>query len=280
MSKLRSIQKIGKARPNHSMGPHVLQVMPSAVETAEPFIFLDHFGPFSKRPGESGVPPHPHAGISTVTYLFEGSNRHRDSLGNDVVIQAGDIAWMKSGGGIIHSEGMNELRTEHETIHGVQIWVSLPAANKFDAPFFQHFTADMLPAQTFGEYTVRVLCGHYGDAVSPVQTDSPAYLFHIRANSGAVIKASVVSGYTCVLYCASGGAVCEAETIAKGCMVQYSEEGDQVEFRCTEAGDFILMGGQFLGEPIVGYASFVMNSYEQISRVISDYQAGRMGHLD
>jgi redox-sensitive bicupin YhaK (pirin superfamily) len=280
MQNNKTIQKFGKAGPNPSMGPHVLQVMPAAIETAEPFIFLDHFGPFIKHPGESGVPPHPHAGISTVTYLFEGSNRHRDSLGNDVLIKAGDIAWMKAGGGIIHSEGMNEDRAKPESIHGLQLWVSLPAIHKFDAPNFQHYPSNLLPEITFTNYSVKVLCGSLQDTISPVISDSPAYLYHIKAVTGAEISLSVRPGYSCVLYVATGRAVCEGETIGKGTMIQFSAEGELLHVGCIDSGDFVVMGGEILGEPIVGYASFVMNSYEQISRVIADYQAGRMGQLD
>jgi redox-sensitive bicupin YhaK (pirin superfamily) len=91
-----------------SMGPNVRQVIPSAVEHIDPFVFLDHFGPMQRNPGSPGVPPHPHAGIATITYLFEGNNRHQDSLGNDAIVYAGDVARMQAGRGIVHAEGMNE----------------------------------------------------------------------------------------------------------------------------------------------------------------------------
>lgn len=169
----KKISQSSLSPSSRSMGPHVRQVIPSAVEHIDPFVFLDHFGPLDKTPGGAGVPPHPHAGISTITYLFQGSNRHQDSLGNDSIVYAGDMAWMQAGKGIVHAEGMNENRTEVEVVHGLQFWISLPSAQKFIDPDFFHYPSASLPMIRLGKATVKVLCGELNGQQSPFKACLP-----------------------------------------------------------------------------------------------------------
>ena len=275
----RNISSPFKANPSRSMGPHVRQVIPSAHKPFEPFVFLDHFGPFDKYPESSGVPPHPHAGIATVTYLFEGSNRHQDSLGNDVVIQAGDIAWMHAGKGIIHAEGMNEGRTEKETVHGLQLWVSLPAKDKFSNPDFFHYPKETLPVIERNNCTIKVLCGELFGKISPVRSLTPTLLWEIKMPAGSKLELPIPENYDCGIYTISGIALCQNQALRPIHIAGLEQGGDSVRIEAGEDSHVILLGGLPLNEPIVAYASFVMNSEDQIRQVIRDYQEGRMGGL-
>jgi len=273
----KRILKSSKAPNSRSMGPNVRQVIPSALGNIDPFVFLDHFGPFEKQPNSGGVPPHPHAGIATITYLFEGSNRHQDSRGHDAVVRAGDIAWMQAGKGIVHAEGMNENRNEPEVVHGLQFWISLPAKNKFIEPdFFFHPSAD-LPVFKIGEATIKVLCGNILGNMSPVKSLSPAYIFEVKVPANESIEIPMKTGDSCGLYLVSGEVVVDDKTLTPTTITALDNEGDILLVHSVSDSHFMLLGGTPLNEPIVGYSSYVMNTEEQIRQVMRDYQMGKMG---
>jgi quercetin 2,3-dioxygenase len=276
----KKILKSNKAHSSRSMGPSVRQVIPSAIEHIDPFVFLDHFGPIEKRPGGQGVPPHPHAGIATITYLFEGSNRHQDSRGNDAVVNAGDIAWMQAGKGIVHAEGMNENRIESEMVHGLQFWISLPAKDKFIEPaFYHHASAELLEIK-LGEATIKVLSGELLGHLSPVKSLSPAYIFEVKIPENHSIEIPVNEGDTAGLYVINGHLNIETENLLPTTMTSFTVDGNSIEIQALEETHFMLFGGTPLNEPIVGYASYVMNNEEQIRQVMQDYQMGKMGTLE
>lgn len=262
------------------MGPAVKQVIPSALSQIDPFVFLDHFGPLSKGPGAGGVPPHPHAGIATITYLFNGSNRHRDSLGNDVVIRAGDLAWMHAGKGIIHSEGMKENRTAQETIHGVQIWISLPSKDKFSDPFFTHYPAKEIPEIVSSGAKIRVLCGRLGRVIAPAQAISPAFIYDVLFAAETVVEIPLADGDRCGFYVIEGKLQVGETEVHGQEVVALEDEGGSLVMYGQQGTRVMVMGGTPLNEPIVAYASFVMNSKEQIMQVLDDYEEGKMGMLE
>lgn len=266
-----------KAPISRSMGPHVRQVIPSAVSDIDPFVFLDHFGPIEKKPGGQGVPPHPHAGIATITYLFEGSNRHQDSYEHDAMIHAGDLAWMQAGKGIVHAEGMNENRSEPETVHGLQFWISLPAKDKFAEPDFFHYPSAELPIIQISQSTVKILAGELLDQHSPIKSLSPAFMFEVKMTANDTITIPIKNGDTAGLYMVSGEVVADEKHLLPTFMTSFEREGDELELHAVTDSHFMLFGGTPLNEPIVGYASYVMNSEQQIRQVMMDYQLGKMG---
>lgn len=273
----KKISKSNKAHASRSLGPSVRQVIPSAISNIDPFVFLDHFGPMEKKPGGQGMPPHPHAGIATITYLFTGSNRHQDSQGHDAVVQAGDIAWMQAGKGIVHAEGMNEKRTESETVQGLQFWISLPAKDKFIEPAFYHHSSAELPEFKLGEASIKVLSGELLGHQSPIKSLSPAYIFEVKMPKNQSIEIPLNEGDTAGLYAVNGHLKVENENLLPTSMTSFSVDGNTIEIHATEEIHFMLFGGTPLNEPIVGYASYVMNSEEQIRQVMQDYQIGKMG---
>jgi|LakMenEpi03Aug12_release.lakeMendotaPanAssembly.Ray.scaffolds.fasta_scaffold00997_13 redox-sensitive bicupin YhaK (pirin superfamily) len=276
---LKKIIQHHKSYPSKSMGPHVRQVIPSAIRHVDPFVFLDHFGPITKQPGGLGVPPHPHAGIATITYLFSGSNRHQDSYGHDAIIQTGDLAWMQAGKGIIHAEGMNEHHTTPEIIHGLQFWISLPAKDKFTEPDFFHYPSASLPSFTYESAFIKVIAGEMLGYVSPVKSLSPAYIFEIKVKANTETKLPLTKGNTCGVYLVDGHITIDEKQLVTNDMALLDDTGTELHIKTSTDSHFIIMGGQALNEPIVAYASFVMNSDEQIKQVIKDYHAGKMGQL-
>lgn len=278
--KTKKIIKSGKAPKSRSMGPHVRQVIPSVVEDLDPFVFLDHFGPIEKKPGSNGVPPHPHAGIATITYLFSGSNRHQDSRGHDAVIHAGDLAWMQAGKGIVHAEGMHENRNESETVHGLQIWISLPAKDKFSEPDFFHYEKSVLPEFKVDEVDVKIICGELFGKKSPVSSLSPATIAEFKMPAGTSIQIPVEIGNTCGIYLISGKISSAGVELLPDMIAKYDQEAELLQIDSETESHFVLLGGKPLNEPIYAYASFVMNSEEQIRQVMSDYANGKMGTVN
>lgn len=262
-----------------NMGPDVRQVMPSAIHNIDPFVFLDHYGPFKKQAGWIGVPPHPHAGISTITYIVEGSNRHQDSLGNNEVGYSGDLAWMRAGKGIIHAEGYFGDHKESETSHGLQFWITLPAKDKFTDPIFFHYKKETLPSFQDGNIEIKVLCGTLFGKTSPAKTLSPIFLYELKIPKNEKIEIPVNNGDNCGLYTIEGKVLCDGFELTPTTISKFEQNGDIVQLEAKEDSHIILLGGKSLNEPIVGYASYVMNNEEQIQQVMSNYKSGKMGFL-
>lgn len=266
-----------KAVASRSMGPNVRQVIPSAINNLDPFVFLDHFGPFQKQPGSHGVPPHPHAGIATITYLFAGSNRHQDSYGHDAVVQAGDLAWMQAGKGIVHAEGMNENKQEPELVHGLQLWISLPAKDKFSEPAFYFYPSPNLPVFDKEGATIKVICGQLQGHVSPVKSLSPAFIYEVTMPSGNELNLSFSVGDTCGVYVIAGQVFADSQVLEPTVITQFDAANNNLQLKATKDSHLIILGGTPLNEPVVAYASYVMNTKEQIQQVMNDYQHGKMG---
>src|SRR4029077_10242833 len=180
----------------HELGPGfaVRRVLPSAKRRmVGPFTFLDHFGPMIVPPGGDGmeVRPHPHIGLATVTYLFDGGIFHRDSLGYAQAIRPGDVNWMTAGSGIAHSERTEpEMKRTGFRMHGVQTWVALPKSHEETAPSFEHVEAGKLPAWTDGGGGLRLIIGTYGGRTAPTTHFSPIFYVAVEMPAAAKIAGS------------------------------------------------------------------------------------------
>src|SRR5262245_38905566 len=177
----------------HELGPGfpVRRVLPNAQRRmVGPFIFLDHFGPMVVPPGGDGmeVRPHPHIGLATVTYLFEGSIFHRDSLGHAQAIRPGDVNWMTAGSGIAHSERTEpEMKRAGFRMHGLQTWVALPKSHEETAPSFEHFEKGKLPAWQDVGSRLRLIVGTYGGRTAPTTHFSPTFYVAVEMPAAAMI---------------------------------------------------------------------------------------------
>ena len=241
----------------------------------DPFLLFDHFAFNDPVEGPPvGFPTHPHRGIETVTYMLEGSVRHRDSLGNAGLIGPGDVQWMTSGRGILHEE--MPRRGPSGVINGFQLWVNLPAAQKMTAPRYQEVSAATIPSVKRDGASVRLVAGQLDDVTGPV-TEIAAAPLYLEAGLGpeASFVIHVPRGHTTLAYVFEGtgrfGAGSDMVDAVK--MVVFGE-GDQVEVESEAGVRFMLIAGMPFGEPIVPYGPFVMNTAEEIRQTLMELRSG------
>jgi redox-sensitive bicupin YhaK (pirin superfamily) len=248
-----------------------------------PWVFLDHFGPFRVKPGEDGVGAHPHAGIETVTYLLSGRNEHRDSAGHTGIVAAGGAQWMTSGRGIVHSEKPLAETEAELTMHGIQLWTSLPRALKTMAPGYQRIVAEDIPTVRLEGASVRVIAGEFGAARGPAKTLMPTLLWHVSVEPGTKFEADLPAGYEAAAYVIEGeGFFGDDRRAATGRLVVFiGTEGElRVENRGAAKLELMVLGGAPAEGPLVFHGPFVMNNVEQVRAAEIAYRTGRMGTLE
>jgi len=264
------------ARARDLGGFTVGRVLPSAArKLIGPFIFFDHMGPATFAPGRGiDVRPHPHIGLATVTYLFEGEIVHRDSLGSHQPIRPGDVNWMTAGRGIAHSERTgSEARQSGARLDGLQLWVALPLRHEETDPEFLHHPARDLPAVDITGARVRVLAGTAFGETSPVRTFSP--LFYVDAAMPAGSELSLPEQYEeRAAYVASGTVECGKDRAERGRMLVFAP-GGAVTLRAVSDARVALVGGA----PIDGerhiFWNFVSSSQARIEQAKRDWREGR-----
>jgi quercetin 2,3-dioxygenase len=246
-----------------------------------PWVFLDHFGPMGVKPGEDGVGAHPHAGIETVTYLLSGRNEHRDSAGHTGIVSAGGAQWMTAGGGIIHAERPLAQNEAELTMHGIQLWTSLPRVAKTMAPRYQRIDAAAIPAVEANGVRVRVIAGEYRGTQGPAQTLMPTFLWHATLAPGATLETGLPEGFEAGVYVIAGEARLAGTSARAGSLAVLSGEGRvRVENTGEAPLEMMLLGGAPAEGPLVFHGPFVMNSIEQVRAAEVAYRTGRMGRLD
>lgn len=256
-------------------GFSVARVLPqAALRSVGPFVFFDHLGPADFAPGQSiDVRPHPHIGLATVTYLFEGSLGHRDSLGTVVDIEAGAVNWMTAGRGIVHSERTPPApRAAGQRMHGIQSWVALPDAHAEDPPAFAHHPAATLPSIAFGGAKRTLIAGTAFDATSPVNALSPMFYLDVDAEVGASVALPAEYAERAV-YVVSGAIRLDGARYDAGTMVVVAP-GGEVAWDALEPTRAMLLGGASVGPRFVEW-NFVQQSRDRIEQAKSDWAAGR-----
>jgi len=277
---LKKITAIKKAVGKNNSAFNIKQIIPGVLNDVDPFVFLDHFGPFERDPNDAHFSPHPHAGIATISYLYSGTSNHLTSIGNPQIVQAGDVAWMQAGSGIEHAEGVREGQTEIEIFHGLQFWISLPAKEKFIKPDFFYYSKKDIPEILLQGVSIKVLCGELFGKSSPVKSLSPAYIYDIEINEDAAIDIPIKHGYSCALFVTNGTVICNGAEAREDTIMKFDEENEMVEFRALKHTRVAAFGGQPLHDPIVFHGPFVMNSEEQIDRIKRDYGKGKFGNVN
>jgi redox-sensitive bicupin YhaK (pirin superfamily) len=268
----------------HELAPGfpVRRVLPSVKRrTVGPFIFLDHFGPLVVAPGGDGmeVRPHPHIGLATVTYLFEGGIFHRDSLGHAQAIRPGDVNWMTAGSGIAHSERTEpEMRRQGFRMHGVQTWVALPTAHEETAPSFEHVPVDRLPAWQDGKASLRLIVGSYAGRTAPTTHFSP--IFYVAADVPAAAKIAVTPEHAeRAVYVAAGTAVIGDRQVGVGDLALLAA-GTVVDVMAgVDGARLMLLGGAPLDGPRHIWWNFVSSSKERMERAKADWKEGRFAKV-
>ena len=260
----------------------VRRVLPSVKRrTVGPFIFLDHFGPLVVPPGGDGmeVRPHPHIGLATVTYLFEGGIFHRDSLGHAQAIRPGDVNWMTAGSGIAHSERTEpEMRQQGFRMHGVQTWVALPRAHEETAPSFEHVPVDRLPAWQDDKASMRLIVGSYAGRLAPTTHFSP--IFYVAADVPAAAKIAVTPEHAeRAVYVAAGTAVVGDRQLGVGDLALLAAGAIVDVMAGADGARLMLLGGAPLDGPRHIWWNFVSSSKERIERAKADWKEGRFARV-
>jgi len=241
-----------------------------------PFVFFDHMGPIDFRPGiprSVDVRPHPHIGLSTVTYLFEGEITHRDSVGSEIAITPGEMNWMTAGRGITHSERFDKLRRTGGAMHGIQAWVGLPAADEETDPAFAHHGPQDLPTYETGGLWARLIAGEAFGAKANVKVHSPMFYVHWRLGAGA--RAQLPAEYPeRAAFVVSGEVEVDGQTFHHGQMLVFAA-GQPVLFTALTDATVMLLGGEPIGERFIEW-NFVSSSRDRIEQAKADWRAGRL----
>ena len=271
-----SVELVIEPRAKDLGGFTVRRVLPSAERRmVGPFIFFDHMGPAEFPPGQGiQVRPHPHIGLATVTFLFEGEIMHRDSLGYVQPIRSGAVNLMTAGRGIVHSERAGEDLNESSRLHGIQTWMALPDGQETREPAFVHFPAAELPEFQVDDVTVRVIMGEAFGHVSPVTAYSPTLYLECRMPAGSTI-ALPDSYEEQGAYLVSGGIRIDQQSFSGGTMA-VAGPGKSLTLEADQDSHIMVVGGAPLGHRHVWW-NFVASSREAIEQAKRDWLQGRFG---
>jgi redox-sensitive bicupin YhaK (pirin superfamily) len=256
----------------------VRRVLPAAAQqSVGPFLFFDHFGPITIEPGKgNNVRPHPHIGLATVSYLFDGAIMHRDSLGSVQEITPGDINWMTAGRGIVHSEREPEsLHDKSYCLHGIQLWAALPLDKEEVEPSFIHTPSSQLPTLTIDDATVRVLIGSAFGQSSPVTTFSPTLYLDVQlAENGAFDLPPLAPELA--IYALDGDLHIGDEKLTMHTL-NVLTPGAKHRIEAMTPTRFVVLGGAPLESKRMMWWNFVSSRKERINQAAEDWQAQRMG---
>ncbi len=258
----------------------VRRTLPSALRRLiGPFIFFDHIGPVTFPPGRGiDVRPHPHIGLATVTYLFEGELVHRDSLGSEQPIRPGDVNWMIAGRGIAHSERFSaEARARGSAMHGIQSWVALPTSDEEIEPRFEHHGVDAIPIVKREGVRLHVIAGTAYGATSPTGVLSRTLYVHAEMEAAATLYIDDEHEERAV-YVVDGSIELEGRTFKDGTMIVLRPHAT-VTIRATTKADVMLVGGEPIDGPRHVWWNFVSSSYERVERAKADWREGRFGKV-
>lgn len=262
-------------------GFRVRRMLPSlARQSVGPFLLFDHFGPFVVEPeADIDVRPHPHIGLATVTYLFEGALMHRDSLGHAQRIEPGAVNWMTAGRGIVHSERRpDDLRDQRYTAHGLQLWAALPRELEDAEPAFVHTPAGALPTFREAGLEGRVLVGAAFGARSPIAAASPTLCVVLTLAAGAATTIPVLAPQL-ALYPVDGPVTVDGHPVARGVLAVLDAERP-VRVASVAAARLVLLGGEPLDGRRLMWWNFVSTRKERIVAAAADWEAQRMGGID
>ena len=248
-----------------------------------PFLLLDEMGPVNWPPSAAiGAPNHPHRGFETVTYLLRGRMNHADSAGNSGELNPGDVQWMTAGRGVIHSELPHpDFYKTGGVMHGFQIWVNLPAANKMMQPRYQDVPAQDIPVVSSQDelVTVRVIAGQSLDQSAVIDTVIPITFLHMTLKPGGKIIQSIEKGLNGMIYCFSGSLKIDQKTLNDG-QLGILSDGDEVHLSVSDSAkedvNILFLAGPQIDEPIARYGPFVMNTEQEIMQAYADYNAGTL----
>tara|TARA_B110000967_G_scaffold208086_1_gene259178 strand:+ start:35659 stop:36528 length:870 start_codon:yes stop_codon:yes gene_type:complete len=272
-----------------NMGPiRLRQPLPSIqINDVDPFILLHHYGPYQinaeSNPFDLG--PHPHRGFEPITLLVQGEQLHRDSLGNQSVVKAGDVQWTTAGKGIVHAEGpTKDFVQKGGALEGIQLWLNLPSSHKMMEPAYQHIRHEEMPVikSDASEIKIKVVAGSYKGTKGKIKTQTPVNVLWGVSKATGLTSIDIEEGHQALVYLIKGklrineSEVLEEEGIK---MITFNKDGDHFLLQSEEGSIFLVLTGTPLQEKVVSYGPFVMNSQQEIQQALVDYQQGEMGFV-
>jgi len=250
-----------------------------------PFLLLDFAGPAEFTPAATprGVGQHPHRGFETVTIVYRGEVSHRDSTGQGGTIGPGDVQWMTAGAGILHEEFHSDAFTRAGgMLQMIQLWVNLPARHKMATPRYQAILNSEIPAVPLanGAGTVRVIAGQYENAKGPAHTFTPMNVWDLRLVASGSTTMPAPAGWNTALIVLDGQIKVNSERVVQdGAMVVLSAQGSDCMIETLSDASVLLLSGEPIDEPVVGYGPFVMNTRGEIEQAIHDFNSGKFGEM-
>ncbi len=288
MKTLKTIKnKVGS--PLVNMGPiRLRQPLPTeGIEQVDPFLLLHHYGPYAisafNNPFDLG--PHPHRGFEPITLLFKGEQLHRDSLGNEMLVKAGDVQWTTAGRGIIHAEGPSKEFVERGgELEGIQLWLNLPAAKKMMPANYQHLKSEDIPVVQNDDKTIdlKVIAGKQANKKGLIQTQTEVNVFTVKTQTEGNMKIDIPQTHESLIYLLDGEVlVNDKATLKKGAtqMITFNQDGDFVEIEAKKESTLLVLSGEPIKEKVSQYGPYVMNTQTEIMEAMRDFQQGKMGYL-
>jgi len=254
-----------------------------------PFLLLDYAAPTRFEPTSTrrGVGQHPHRGFETVTIVYDGEVEHRDSTGQGGVIGPGDVQWMTAGAGILHEEFHSaDYARRGGPFEMVQLWVNLPARDKMTPPGYQAILNGDIPVRALNDAAgeaagqVRVIAGEFDGARGPAHTFTPLNVWDVRVKAGRSVSLAQPEGWTSLLVVLDGTVQLNGETVLRAAqMATLSGEGREIAIEASGDAKLLLLAGEPIAEPVVGYGPFVMTSEAEIAQAVADFNSGKFGRM-
>ena len=264
------------------------QPFPSkGIEMIDPFLLLHHYGPYVINPFDNpfDLDPHPHRGFEPITLLFKGEQLHRDSLGNEILVKAGDVQWTTAGSGVIHAEGPSkEILEKGEELEGIQLWLNLPAHKKMIEPNYQHLKNEDISTiqDDQGNFVMKVIAGEQNGIDGKIATQTEVNVFTAEVKQSGKMTVEIPTHHESLVYLLDGEILVNNETILKkgaSQMITFHQGGDQIELEGRRGSHMLILSGAPIKEKVISWGPYVMNTQTEIMEALLDYQSGKMGYL-
>ena len=272
-----------------NMGPIKLrQPLPTnKLDMVDPFILLHHYGPYdiSERNNPFDLGPHPHRGFEPITFLVQGEQLHRDSLGNESIVKAGDVQWTTAGRGIIHAEApTKEFVQKGGALEGIQLWLNLPASKKMIPANYQHAKNEdfNIVSSKDGKVSVQIIAGELENKYGRIATQTPVNAFMIDIEAGGEYVVKVPKTHQSMVYLLHGDVlVNDSENLKlnENQLIEFNQDGHGFSIKGHATSKLLFLSGEPFNEKVTSYGPYVMNTQTEIMEAMRDYQMGKMGFL-
>ena len=286
--KTNTIKTIGRS-DFVNMGPiRLRQPLPTQkIDMVDPFILLHHYGPYhiSEENNPFNLGPHPHRGFEPITLLFQGEQLHRDSLGNESVVKAGDVQWTTAGRGIIHAEAPTKAFVKKGGyIEGIQLWLNLPAKTKMIPANYQHVKHEDFDTVSSedSKVSIKIIAGELDGVKGKIKTKTSVNVYVLEVDAKGTFDLKIPVTHHCMLYLLNGNVVVndsENLKLDNNQLIEFKQDGEGITIKAKEKSTLLFFSGEPFNEKVTSYGPYVMNTQTEILEAMRDYQMGKMGFL-